>query len=306
MIDAQYEFDVALSFAGEDREYVEQVAEFLKDAGVRVFYDRYESIELWGKDLYVHLDEVYRKKARYCVMFLSVAFRDKLWTNQERESAQARAFKEKSDYILPARFDDTEIPGIKPTTGYVDLRSLTPNAFGQMILQKIGKGGDVSEGTGQRGDAADIGFRIPTTGGRSFNPYEEALKFIDFLSTELKRRCDALSRQGVSASVFDREGHKCLRVVLDGETKFSLDVWMGGMLGDTSINFYGVPGESRGSSGSINAWGDIVWDKDQEAFVLRLHDVSLLGHLGEDSQYTYASFVDAIWNVICDALEANN
>ena len=45
------EYDVALSFAGEDREYVEAVASALQQAGVKVFYDQYEEVELWGKNL---------------------------------------------------------------------------------------------------------------------------------------------------------------------------------------------------------------------------------------------------------------
>src|SRR5439155_24562734 len=32
-----------------------------------------------------------------------------------------RAFMEKREYILPARFDDTQIPGVLPTVGYIDL-----------------------------------------------------------------------------------------------------------------------------------------------------------------------------------------
>jgi hypothetical protein len=52
-------YDVALSFAGEDREYVEAVAEYLVGAGVTVFYDRYEEVSLWGKDLAEYLETVY-------------------------------------------------------------------------------------------------------------------------------------------------------------------------------------------------------------------------------------------------------
>lgn len=47
-----YIYDVALSFAGEDREYVEEVAIVLKRFGVRVFYDKFEETELWGKNLF--------------------------------------------------------------------------------------------------------------------------------------------------------------------------------------------------------------------------------------------------------------
>ncbi len=59
-----YDYDVALSFAGEDRNFVEQVAQILHQLDLRVFYDRYEEANLWGKDLYVHLDQVYRTKSK--------------------------------------------------------------------------------------------------------------------------------------------------------------------------------------------------------------------------------------------------
>uniref|UniRef100_F4C9R2 TIR protein n=1 Tax=Sphingobacterium sp. (strain 21) TaxID=743722 RepID=F4C9R2_SPHS2 len=132
------EYDVVLSFAGEDRKYVEKVANFLKKSGVKVFYDFYEDINLWGKDLYQHLDDVYQNKAKYAVVFISEAYSKKLWTNHELKSAQARAFSENEEYVLPARFDDTEIPGIRRTIGYVSLRDLTPIQFAKKIIKKLG------------------------------------------------------------------------------------------------------------------------------------------------------------------------
>lgn len=130
-----FEYQVALSFAGEDRPYVSQVAKFLRQRKVRVFYDEYENVSLWGKDLYVHLDEVYRKRARYCVVFLSRHYKNKLWTNHERESAQARAFQEREEYILPVKIDSTEIPGIRPTIGYVS--KLPAKELADLIYRKI-------------------------------------------------------------------------------------------------------------------------------------------------------------------------
>src|SRR4051812_34620029 len=97
------QYDVAFSFAGEDRHYVEAVAAELKTNGVSVFYDRYEEATLWGKNLYDHLNHIYAKAAKYTVMFISDAYARKLWTNYERASAQARAFEESREYILPAR-----------------------------------------------------------------------------------------------------------------------------------------------------------------------------------------------------------
>lgn len=132
------QYDVCLSFAGEDRDYAEEVANRLTSLGVRVFYDRYEEVELWGKDLYSHLDDVYQNAARYCVLFISEHYAKKLWPNHERRSAQARAFREHQEYLLPARFDDSEIPGIPATVAYIDLRDRTPQEFAGMINEKLG------------------------------------------------------------------------------------------------------------------------------------------------------------------------
>ena len=132
-------YEVVLSFAGEDREYVEAVAKYLKNSNIKVFYDKYEEVTLWGKELSEHLDKVYRGSARYCVMFISKNYADKVWTSHERQSALAKAIEEKEEYILPARFDDTQIPGIRPTIGYVDLSKKTPEQLGKMVLQKLGR-----------------------------------------------------------------------------------------------------------------------------------------------------------------------
>lgn len=137
MSDGNYQYDVALSFAGEDRDYVAQVAERVKAQGINVFYDEYEVVNLWGKDLYSHLRDIYGRRSRYTVIFISKHYANKVWTNHERESAQARALKENKEYILPARFDDTEVPGLLETVSYVDLRDLSPVQFADYLVMKI-------------------------------------------------------------------------------------------------------------------------------------------------------------------------
>jgi hypothetical protein len=57
-------------------------------------------------------------------MFISADYAEKVWTRHERRSALARVIEEGGDYLLPARFDDTELPGLRPTTAYVDLRQI--------------------------------------------------------------------------------------------------------------------------------------------------------------------------------------
>lgn len=131
------DYDVALSFAGEDREYVQSLADALTSKGVKVFYDEFEQADLWGKDLYTHLVDIYGRRARFTVMFVSDAYRSKLWTNHERKAAQSKAFTQNSEYILPVRIDDTEIPGMLPTTGYVRASEKTPAQLASLLVEKL-------------------------------------------------------------------------------------------------------------------------------------------------------------------------
>jgi hypothetical protein len=136
---SRYDFDVAVSFAGEDRELVQQYCVILSSNRLRVFYDKYQRIGLWGANLYDKLDEVYRTKALCCVIFISKHYAEKVWTNHERKSAQARALQENREYVLPVRLDDTEIPGIPPTIGYIDLRETSVEKLAKMTVQKVGQ-----------------------------------------------------------------------------------------------------------------------------------------------------------------------
>ena len=132
-----YDFDVALSYAGENRSYVYEVANYLRANDVRVFYDEFYTAELWGQDLYAYLDNVYRERARFTVVFISRSYVAKPWPSHERQSAQARALNELGPYLLPVRFDDSSMPGLRPTVSYLDASRLSPDQLAQLIIDKL-------------------------------------------------------------------------------------------------------------------------------------------------------------------------
>lgn len=148
----EFEYDVALSFAGEDRTHAEAIAELLTSRNLKVFYDLYEQANLWGKDLYQHLQSVYRDKAKYCVIFASRHYAEKLWTKHELRQAQARAFSESSEYILPLRLDDTDIPGVNHTVGYIDLRKHGIEDVAHLICRKVRGDEEAFDRLGWKGD----------------------------------------------------------------------------------------------------------------------------------------------------------
>ncbi|WP_043317141.1 toll/interleukin-1 receptor domain-containing protein [Microbulbifer sp. HZ11] len=130
-------YDVVISFAGEDRGVAESIATNLITRGINVFYDEYEQANLWGKDLYVHLTKIYRDESKFCLMVISEDYAKKQWTNHERKAAQARAFQENSEYILPLRLDDAEIEGILGTTGYIDYRQVSLERIIDLLAEKV-------------------------------------------------------------------------------------------------------------------------------------------------------------------------
>ncbi len=102
-----------------------------------MFYDEYAQAELWGKDLYVHLTKIYRDESKYCLMLLSESYAQKQWTSHERRAAQARAFAENREYILPLRIDDAQIDGVLDTTGYIDIRQSFTEKVVELLIEKV-------------------------------------------------------------------------------------------------------------------------------------------------------------------------
>ena len=132
-----YEYDVAISFAGEDRKVAEDMAMALKNKGVKVFYDDFEKEKMWGKNLIEYFQDIFEEKAKYCIMLLSENYKKKFWTNHERRIAQARAFREKGEYILPIRIDNTKIPGLPETIGYISLANTSIDDIVSLVIRKL-------------------------------------------------------------------------------------------------------------------------------------------------------------------------
>ena len=132
------EYQVALSFAGEQRDHVVEVARDLASRSIAVFYDGFEKAQLWGKDGVETFHEVYSARATYVVMFISEDYAAKAWTRHERRSALSRMLEEEDEYILPVRFDDTPISGLPDTTLYLNANDYSPAELSAEIANKLG------------------------------------------------------------------------------------------------------------------------------------------------------------------------
>ncbi|MCP2250717.1 toll/interleukin-1 receptor domain-containing protein [Lentzea aerocolonigenes] len=133
---AEYEFDVAPSFAEEDRDRVLPIVDRLKALGVEVFYDKDREIEMWGQDRIEYFSETFSHRARFVLLFSSQHYVSK-WTRLQSRAAMARALEDHTEYVLPIRIDDTPVPGLLPTIAYLDMRVHSDEVIAQAVAQKL-------------------------------------------------------------------------------------------------------------------------------------------------------------------------
>lgn len=132
-------FKVALSFPGESRGFVAEVAEEVKRrlGSGTVFYDKDFTAQLARPNLDTLLQKVYLNNSDLVVVFLSSDYERKQWCGIEWRAIR-NIIKNKSDHALMfMRFDDTVIAGSFAIDGYVDLREYTPIQAARMIVERV-------------------------------------------------------------------------------------------------------------------------------------------------------------------------
>ena len=131
-------FKVALSFPGESRDFVVQVADEVKRrlGSGTVFYDKDFTAQLARPNLDTLLQKIYLSNSDLVVVFLSADYERKQWCGIEWRAIR-NIIKNKSDHALMfMRFDDTVIAGSFAIDGYVDLREYTPLEAARMIVER--------------------------------------------------------------------------------------------------------------------------------------------------------------------------
>ena len=103
-----------------------------------MFYDNFETVRLWGKHLPEELQRVYEHGASMVVMFISAEYVKKAWPRHERRAMLSRAVRESNEYVLPVRFDDTEVPGLPDGVFYLKAADYSPAQLAAMIAEKLG------------------------------------------------------------------------------------------------------------------------------------------------------------------------
>jgi hypothetical protein len=135
----QKRFRIALSFPGEHREFVKQVADHLAaDIGQKqVLYDKYYEAEFAKPDLDIYLQELYHEQSELIAVFLCADYERKEWCGLEWRAIRDLIKRRLSSVVMPFRFDDTEIPGLFSTDGSIWIGDRTPKQVAALILERL-------------------------------------------------------------------------------------------------------------------------------------------------------------------------
>ncbi|MEN6457400.1 MAG: TIR domain-containing protein [Thermoguttaceae bacterium] len=132
-------FRVALSFPGERRQLVKQVAESLaeKVGRNRVLYDKWYEAEFARLDLDTYLQNLYNKDADLVAVFICAEYDKKEWCGLEWRAIRDLIKRRESWAIMPFRFDDTNIPGLFSGDGYIKINDRDSSSIATLILDRL-------------------------------------------------------------------------------------------------------------------------------------------------------------------------
>jgi TIR domain len=132
-------FDIALSFPGEARPFVERVVgELQKEMDSnQLFYDSFYEAFLARPNLNLLLAKIYQEQSKLIVVFLSADYQRKPWCGIEFRSVQEIIFKREHHKVMYIRLDNAPIDGVLKTDGYIDARKYTPIGIAHLILQRF-------------------------------------------------------------------------------------------------------------------------------------------------------------------------
>lgn len=144
-----FRFEVALSFAGENRALARDIAVSLQDeiGNGKVFYDEWFEAELARPNLDSYVQHVYRNESRLVVVCIGAEYQRKPWTQLEWNAIQSLERDLRDPEVtarprlrlLPLRVGDGDISGIMQSTVVPDIRKRPIEDVVRLIVDRLNR-----------------------------------------------------------------------------------------------------------------------------------------------------------------------
>lgn len=301
-----HEYDLAFSFAGEHREYVERTKVACEKLGLRIFYDRDVTNDWWGKNFIREQRKVYGARSLYFVAFISNEYLLKPIPADEFDTAIRASIQRQDEYILPVLIGRPTIPPdlLPPFTHYLEADRYTPEQLADEMYKKVEKARGANRESREvltvMSDA--INLRLPRVVPAEFSKYQELRTVLQLLGDRFKSAVSQLISAGYVGTVDQRPDKVSVRVERSGETVYALDIRESSGR-DSTLEF--ALNQHRSYGNAYNATAQPYFDRDAGTPKLQILDFSLLGLTGQGYvSMTKEELFAAIWERMVTQLES--
>jgi hypothetical protein len=294
-------FDLAFSFAGEDREYVEAVKNACVKLGLSVYYDKDRKIDQWGKSFIGEQRKVYSGyKTKHFVPFISEHYFAKPIPTDEFRSALMESTK-RSQYILPVKLDSSKVSAeyLHADTQYLKSSDYTPDQLAGALKYAVGRGKETAKDVDQL-LTDELDLPAPKVVPRSYSKFEAAESLLDYIPEKFNEHLPKLRQEGYAPVVRKKDESVYIMVERDGKTLFVVNIFFGNM-GENVLGYNFDSQRFGGSSQSYNGTIEPVFDKQSQQSGYLLTDYS---NSGDKSLKTKEEIVEFFWGTMNQRLEA--
>ena len=297
----QDNYDVIFSLAGEQKQLGQEIKNILASNTLKCWIYTEHEHTFPGKDQTVIFEKLFKEKSDFCVVLISKDYVEKEWPTLEGKYIKDRWMRDEN-YLIPVIIDDTKLPGLPDLTGYISTKGRSAKEIAEVVMATI---------RGRKGISTSIkkqqntkpSYPLPRL-TKSFDHTREKSTWIEYIISELKERIGNVDGMEIySDSAMDTNR---IKILLNGDTVYSLDIYRNSTLGKNSIGFFGAFGEIHSTKGeTTNAWGNFLWSKEHEDVVLDLFNASMFPVMAEKKKYTKEEFVNEIWRCLVEHLNQN-
>lgn len=295
-------FDIAVSFASEQRPYVEKTVTAARQLDLEVFYDRDVSNDWWGKNFIIEQRKVYGESTHFVVPFISSEYLLRPFPMDEFSAAMLKAVKQRHPYILPVLVGDVVVPAeiLHPFVGFLRAEEYTPEELAAQMKLKVQEAKQAGHPAKDLAVVVNNILDLPKVAPATFSKYRELTATLDYLGEKFEAVGHRLESIGFVSTVHRGPDRVHLAFERGGRTEYALRVSVGGQgMGQDKLTF------SQGEiTNGMAAWAEPVYDIPAEQAKLRLVDFSLLGRSGgEENTLTKEEFFTRLWARIVADLE---
>ena len=130
-----YKYDIGISYAREQMDYVKKIEEALNKQGITCFIDYKEPERLWGEYLPEELRKIYTQECRAILVILSEEYTKKAYTKFESRIACEREIS--GDTFLIIKTGDFSLPWLNSTYGFLKSTQYSTDEIAKFIKKKF-------------------------------------------------------------------------------------------------------------------------------------------------------------------------